>query len=120
MRKITRKKGWCRGIFCDSTWEMAFVLYHTDHGNNITRNTETFQYMWGGRTLKYIPDFLLDGGLVEIKGYNTPQVEAKIASCTKPLTVLYEANLKEVFEYVHHKYGKDFYKQFQRVGSSLV
>ena len=26
------KKGWYKGYYCDSTWELAWVIYQLDHG----------------------------------------------------------------------------------------
>lgn len=106
--KKSAKKGWYKGIFCDSSWELAFVVYHLDHGNSIVRNTEKFEYTWCNQTRRYMPDFILNGGLVEIKGMMYEQDKAKIAACSKPLQVLREADLSTIFEYVKAKYGKDF------------
>ena len=34
------KSGWYRGIWCDSSWQLAFVIYHLDHNLNIVRNKQ--------------------------------------------------------------------------------
>ena len=40
------KKGWYKGFFCDSSWELAYVVYCLDHKINITRNTKKTKYVW--------------------------------------------------------------------------
>jgi predicted Zn-ribbon and HTH transcriptional regulator len=64
------KSGWYRGIWCDSTYELAFVVYHLDHGSQIERNQGSWPYTdENGIERRYFPDFVVDGVLYEIKGY---------------------------------------------------
>ena len=37
------KKGWYKGFFCDSSWELAYVIYCLDHNIDIKRNTNKRQ-----------------------------------------------------------------------------
>lgn len=37
------KKCIYQGIFFDSSWEVAYYVYHTEHGVPLERNTDTFQ-----------------------------------------------------------------------------
>ena len=71
------KKGWYKGFFCDSSWELAYVVYCLEHNISIQRNTEKRKYIWNNKEKNYIPDFIVDGKLVEIKGWHTPEWEAK-------------------------------------------
>lgn len=32
------KSGWYNGIYCDSSWELAYVIYHIDNNLPIIRN----------------------------------------------------------------------------------
>ena len=32
------KKGWYKGYWCDSSWELAWVIYSLEHGVEFTRN----------------------------------------------------------------------------------
>ena len=105
------KKGWYNGIFCDSSWELAYVIYCLDHNIQIVRNTDCLLYEYNGQTKKYIPDFIVDDVYVEIKGYITEQWLAKL-EYNKNVKVLYEKDLQPVFEYVINKYGKDFIKLY--------
>lgn len=106
------KKGWYKGFFCDSSYELAYVIYCLDHKINIVRNTEKRQYIWNGEIRKYIPDFIVDGKVIEIKGYKSPQWEAKLKA-NPDVVALYQQDLNYVFEYVTKVYGKDFIKMYE-------
>jgi len=101
------KKGWYKGYFCDSSWELAYVMYCLDHNISIKRNTEKRQYVYKNKTKNYIPDFLVEDKLVEIKGYKTEEWKAKLSS-NPDVEVLYEKEMKPILSYVIKKYGKDF------------
>ncbi|MEI7942893.1 MAG: hypothetical protein WCH76_06985 [Candidatus Riflemargulisbacteria bacterium] len=45
------KHGWYKGIWCDSSWELAWVMYHLDHGIPFERNKTSLSM--SGR-VKYI------------------------------------------------------------------
>jgi hypothetical protein len=51
------KKGWYKGIFCDSSWELAMVIYCLENDISIVRNTEKRIYEFNGKIKNYIPDF---------------------------------------------------------------
>ena len=106
------KKGWYKGFFCDSSYELAYVIFCLEHNIDIQRNTEKRQYSWNNTIKNYIPDFIVNNKLVEIKGYKTEQWSAKILA-NPDITVLYQSDLKEVFNYVINKYGKDFIKLYE-------
>jgi hypothetical protein len=106
------KKGWYRGFFCDSSYELAYLIYCLDNNIEIKRNTEKRQYIWEGKTRNYIPDFIVNGELVEIKGFRTEQWEAKI-NANPDIKVLYEKDLKDIFEYVINNYGKDYIQLYE-------
>ena len=46
--------------------------------------------------MNYYPDFLIEGKLVEIKGYDSEQFKVKRNAVTKPLKVLYKKDLKDI------------------------
>lgn len=101
------KHGWYKGIYCDSSYELAYVIYCLDHNIKIERNNKGYEYEYSkGVKRKYYPDFRVDGKLVEIKGWKDKTVENKIAAVDEELTVLYENQLKPVFDYIKVKYGK--------------
>lgn len=105
------KKGWYKGYYCDSTWELAYVIYNLEHGVSFSRNRKPFNYVFENNTKRYYPDFLLETGeYVEVKGYYTKQFAAKIEQFPKEHTlIIYDKNgIKPFLEYVINKYGKDF------------
>ena len=78
----------------------------TEHGHEVIRNTKTYDYMFDGKNKIYIPDFRVDGKLVEIKGYNSRQVKAKIESVKdEDIKILYYKDLSDMMDYVDKKYG---------------
>jgi len=110
------KKGWYKGFFCDSSWELAFIIYCLDHNISIERNKEKRSYIFEGKRKSYIPDFIVNGNLVEIKGYKTKQWKCKI-DANPDVKVYYEKDLKDIFHYVELTYGKDFIKLYENIGS---
>jgi hypothetical protein len=107
------KKGWYKGFFCDSSWELAYVIYCLDHGIDIKRNTDKRKYEYNNIERNYIPDFIVNGILTEIKGYKTDQWMAKL-KFNPDVNVLYEKDLQLMFKYVVTTYGKDFIKLYGR------
>lgn len=107
------KKGWYKGIFCDSSWELAFVIWNLDNNKNINRCTERRKYIYNGEEHIYIPDFVIDNNLYEIKGYITKQWLAK-HEYNKDIKVLYFEDIKPYLDYVISKYGEDFTKLYDK------
>lgn len=109
------KHGWYKGIYCDSTYELAYLIYCLDHNIDIKRCNEAFEYEYEGKKHKYYPDFEVNGELIEIKGYYTDLVDVKASSITldKPYKILYREDLQEVFEYVAKTYNKKLYGKGQ-------
>ena len=99
------KHGWCRGIYCDSSWELAYVLYNTDHNIRFERNKEGFEYEFENKIRKYFPDFIVDGKYVEIKGYDSPQWQAKLEQFPHKIEVLQKEEIKKYIDYASKKYG---------------
>ena len=64
------KYGWYKNIYCDSSWELAFLIYCLDNNKNIIREERSFEYIINKKKHKYYPDFLVDGIYYEIKGRN--------------------------------------------------
>lgn len=100
-------KGRYKGYWCDSSWELAYVIYCLDNNIKIERNCEKREYLWEGRKRIYYPDFIVDGKFVEIKGYETEQWKCKIRD-NPDVSVLDKCGMKDILKYVIEKYGKDF------------
>lgn len=109
------KSGWYKGVFCNSSWELAWVIYTLDHGETFTRNTIGFEYVFGGKTHRYYPDFLLNDGAtyVEVKGYNTEQWKAKKEQFPYTLHIIGKEEIKSYIKYVVDKYGSDFIRLYE-------
>lgn len=93
-----------KGIYCGSTYELAWVIYNLDHHISFKR----FPGCLRAGKLKYFPDFLMeDESIVEIKGYHTDAVDKKTQlakDCGYDIRVLYKEDLKEAFQYVYDTY----------------
>jgi predicted RNA-binding Zn-ribbon protein involved in translation (DUF1610 family) len=108
------KHGWYKGYWCDSSWELAWIIYCLDHQLSFTRNKQGFLYEINGKTRRYYPDFQLsDGSYVEIKGYLSPEFEKKKESFPHELKILTSIELKPILEYVENKYGKNFINLYE-------
>ena len=106
------KSGYYKGIYCGSTYELAWVIYNIDHAIPFTRFQGILEY--DGK--KYIPDFLQYGKIIEIKGYESEEsvdLKTKVANeHGYEVVVLRKDQLQQVFEYVKQTYSSDFYKLY--------
>lgn len=109
------KGGWYKGYYCDSSWELAFVIYNLEHNIKFERNKKQFAYIFKNETHNYIPDWIVDGEYIEIKGYWSEQWQAKLDQFPKEekLTVLTKKEIKPYLDYVIESYGKDFIKLYE-------
>lgn len=100
------RKGWYKGFFCDSTYELVFVIYNLDNNIDFKKCERVYSYTYKNETHKYYPDFeLADGTIVETKGYHSEVVDVKTACVTdKPIKVLYEKDLQYAFDWVKKHY----------------
>lgn len=103
-------RGKYHGIHCDSTWELVYLVYQLDHGIEIIRNTDGFEYEFENEKHIYYPDFKVGDTYIEIKGREYPKWKYKIEQFPKDkkLIVLYKNDLKDYFRYVKNKYGRNF------------
>jgi hypothetical protein len=107
------KKGWYKGYWCDSSWELAWVIYNLDHNIKFERNIIGFEYEYKNQKRKYYPDFLITDTFYEIKGRRSfekldNENKEKIKQFKFNLTVLYERDMKPYISYVIDKYGKNY------------
>ena len=111
----TGKSGWYKGYYCDSSWELAFVIYNLEHNIKFERNKKRFAYIFENETHNYIPDWIVNGEYVEIKGYWSERWQAKLDQFPKEekLTVLTKKEIKPYLDYVIESYGKDFIKLYE-------
>lgn len=105
-------RGYYKGFYCQSSWELAYVIYCLDHNIYLKRNKNRFSYILDGVERSYFPDFLLEGETyIEIKGYYDRKTKEKEKQFPKDkkLIILKEKEMKPILEYVISKYGKKFY-----------
>lgn len=107
-----RYVGWYNEIYCNSSWELAYILYCEEKGLKPVRCKEFFEYEFEGKKYKYYPDFILDGVYIEIKGIVRAKDIAKWRYFPKTLIVHGEKVLLPIIKYIKKKYGKEFYKLF--------
>lgn len=101
------KSGNYRGIHCDSSYELAFLVYNIEHNIDIERNRNYLTYAFDGRQFKYYPDFVIDGVFYEIKGYESDKDRAKREQHPEVVQIDKDG-IQPYMDYVVEKYGKDF------------
>jgi hypothetical protein len=108
------KQGWYKGYYCNSSWELAWVIYQLEHNSQFKRNTIGFEYEFNNKKLKFYPDFILDNGeYVEVNGYVDDKVKAKFKYFPHKLIVVGREDIKPYIKYVTDKYGADFIKLYE-------
>jgi Zn finger protein HypA/HybF involved in hydrogenase expression len=100
-------RGWYKGFYCGSALELIWLAYQLDQGQGVRRFPGQLQY--GGET--YVPDFLLDGRIIEIKGSRWRQNLAKqlrvAAGAGYDVEVLGEAEIMPMLPSLRKKYRFD-------------
>jgi len=117
IKKIVRRKkkksrfhkGIYKGMSLDSSWELAYVIWCEDQGKKIERNIKKFPYTFRNRIYNYIPDFIVDGSYVEVKGREVARTHAKYRYFPHPLTILRRKEMAPILKYVIQKHGINFY-----------
>jgi len=107
------KSGWYKGYWCDSSWELAWVVYNLEHDIKFERNKIGFEYEFENKKSLFYPDFIVDGKYVEVKNFNSKRLEAKLMYFPHSIEVLYKEELKYAFDYVVDNYGKDYIELYE-------
>jgi endogenous inhibitor of DNA gyrase (YacG/DUF329 family) len=110
------KQGWYKGYYCNSSWELAWVIFNLEHNIKFKRNTEGFPYKFNNNNYNFYPDFILESTneYFEIKGYLDNKNKAKINSFPFNLNVIDKYKIKMYIDYVTSKYGKDFINLYEK------
>lgn len=104
------KKGWYKGFYCRSTWELAWLIYELENGSNVEPCKESFEYFLNNKKHKYYPDFKIGDIYYEIKGWHRPDVDAKKEYFPKNKKYILIEGKKEIAKYLKYatdKYGRD-------------
>lgn len=102
------KSGWYKGYWCDSTWELAWVIYNLDHGIKFERNKEGFEYEYLGKKFKYYPDFIIEDLYLEIKGHMDKKNLEKIKQFPHKLIIISAKEIDIFINYVKEKYKVNY------------
>lgn len=101
--------GYYKGVYCDSTYELCWVIYNLDH-NIPFKRFEGFLEQNGTR---YFPDFIIGNTIYELKNYRTDLVDRKTAiarNCGYEIFVLYKEDIQYMFDYVERTYNTKRYR----------
>ncbi len=110
------KNGWYKGYWCDSTYELCWLIYQLDNDIIPIRNKIGYEYEYNNEKHIYYPDFIINETIYEIKGYETEQDLFKYKSIKKnKLIIIKKEDLLKVFEYVNEKYSKDYKSLYDKV-----
>ncbi len=75
-------RGTYNGIYFQSSWEWAFLVWAFAHRKTIRRSRLRIPYEFEGRARMYNPDFEIGRNVYEIKGFINGIAEAKISAAT--------------------------------------
>ena len=107
------KRGYWNGVWYDSSWELALMVYCHDHGIELTRNSKKFPYKWYNHIEYYQPDFISSNGTyLEVKGINDYKAKKKVASFPYPIKVLTYKDMKKYLDYMSLTYGAGWREKF--------
>jgi len=128
--RTAKKRYLYNNISFDSSWELAFYIWHIDQNIHIVRSPCTIKYKdLNNEDHMYTPDFLVKNQLIEIKGNQffdkdgnliniyTHKIAADKLLCMKEHNVkmLRYNDIKFYLQYCADKYNtNDWYKQFRK------
>ena len=106
--KTYAKSGYYQGVYCASSWELAFLIFNKDLGNNIRRCQKYFDYEINEEKHLYFPDFIIDDIIYEIKGRELEDVEIKaqaVRSSGVEIEIFRRKEIMPLMKYVQQMYG---------------
>jgi len=110
------KSGWYKGYYCNSSYELAWVIYSLDNNIKFKRNTKGFEYLnTEGNISNYYPDFYIEESktYIEIKGYKEKEFYNKHNSFKEKIIVIDKKDIKPILLYVKNKYGINFIELYE-------
>jgi hypothetical protein len=124
-----RKRYLYNGINFDSSYELALFLYLQDNKIPFTYHPDiVFEYEHDGKMHKYMPDFLINEKIVEVKGPQFFKNEKMVNPYDASQNDFYEAkhqcmlanhveiitNCDKYIDYINKKYGTDYISEFRK------
>lgn len=105
---VKSKHGYFQEHYCDSTYELVWVMYNLEHNILFNRFEGFIPYKnKEGVYRRYYPDFLQDNKIIEIKGYHTELVDIKTQAAKEAgydISVLYKQDIQYMFDWFEEKY----------------
>lgn len=131
LRYNAQKRYFYNNILFDSGWELKFFIYLNDFKVEFKYQPNIkFEYFYNNKIYYYLPDFYVNGHLIEIKGDHFFEDNNMICPWNRKLDTKYNekykcmlknniwimrnADLYNCFQYINNQYGKDYIKQFKR------
>lgn len=108
------KSGWYKGFWCDSSYELVYLIYCIENDIKIERNKKGFDYFYENKKHLFYPDFIVNGKYVEIKNFESDLTDAKIKDFPYEIDVIYKDRIKPFLNYVKEKYGKNFIDLYEK------
>lgn len=102
------KFGYYQGIYCASSWELAFLIYNKDLGKDIQRCELTFTYFMDDQQHTYFPDFIMDNIIYEVKGYEKEDVQLKtqaVLDASYKIDVIRKKEIMPIIKQLKKKYN---------------
>lgn len=107
-------RGHYDGLYFHSSWELAYYIWRKElFGSVILRNTKyRIKYKYKDIEYDYIPDFIENDNLVEIKGYLWSEKDnCKYNQTKDKVQYLFQEDLSAAIQYCKVKYGNKFWEQ---------
>lgn len=117
--KTYGKCGYYKGIYCASSWELAFLVYNKDLGKDIKRCDIQFTYSFNNEEHTYFPDFIMEDVIYEVKGRELEDVVFKTEAVIKngyKIQLIRRKEILPIIKEIKTKYNlKDITKLYDKV-----
>lgn len=107
------KSGWYKGYWCDSSYELAYLIFCLDNKIKIERNKKGFEYVFNDEKHLFYPDFIVNDEYIEIKNFESELTNTKVKYFPHKIEVIYKYEIKPYLNYVKDKYGKNFINLYE-------
>ena len=122
-RRQSVRRYYYQGEKFDSSWELAFWIYHKDNNISIIHNEKKlFSYKSDGKIKWIVPDFIVGKTIIEIKGdhfkkslsFNRDWPDKEACLKNHNVKIIWNDGIKKYLKYVRDKYGDNYLRQFKK------